>query len=119
VRQCRLCGETKSLAQFRITTGTNRRHVCNECRSLQKAGWDFELSVAEVRRLLAKRQTCEICGKRPVNGRLRIDHDHHTKKVRGVLCSNCNVGLGMFDDDPELLEQAAEYIRERMHDQAN
>jgi hypothetical protein len=116
VRTCRLCKVEKPLAQFRITTGLNRRHVCNECRSLQKAGWDFEISIAEVRTLLISRQTCEICGKRPESiARLRIDHDHLTGKVRGLLCSNCNVGLGMFDDDPELLEQAAEYLREKMH----
>lgn len=39
-----------------------------------------------------------------------IDHDHQTGKVRGLLCYNCNVGLGMLQDSPQLLEKAARYV---------
>ena len=39
------------------------------------------------------------------------DHDHTTKKPRGVLCVNCNVGLGNFKDSPALLEAAIAYLR--------
>ena len=40
-----------------------------------------------------------------------VDHCHVGGEVRGLLCSNCNVGLGMFADNPEALEAAARYIR--------
>ena len=50
---------------------------------------------------------CVICG---VEGNLVVDHDHATEEVRGMLCINCNVGLGHFKDDPFLLEFAAQYI---------
>jgi hypothetical protein len=43
--------------------------------------------------------------------RLAIDHDHESGEVRGLLCHACNVALGLFDDDPELLEAAAGYLR--------
>jgi len=61
---------------------------------------------------------CAICGRpeRLVNGRsgkvhaMAVDHCHSTGKVRQLLCSNCNRGLGLFYDDPDLLFKAARYV---------
>lgn len=39
-----------------------------------------------------------------------IDHDHSTGAVRGILCRRCNVGLGLFRDNPALLVAAAKYL---------
>ena len=58
---------------------------------------------------------CRLCGKldsgRKDKGRLVVDHDHTTGKVRGLLCHPCNVSLGLMNDNPELLERAAQYLR--------
>ena len=40
-----------------------------------------------------------------------IDHDHLTGKVRGMLCRNCNVGIGLFKENPASLENAIKYLR--------
>ena len=40
-----------------------------------------------------------------------VDHDHETTKVRRLLCRLCNSGLGFFRDNPNLLLEAAEYLR--------
>lgn len=54
---------------------------------------------------------CAICERPPKNRLLDVDHDHKTGKLRGLLCMNCNNGLGRFGDNPELLEKAAAYLQ--------
>jgi len=52
---------------------------------------------------------CALCGKS--TNKLHVDHNHKTKIVRKLLCHNCNVGLGHFQEDVLLLEKAIEYLR--------
>lgn len=52
---------------------------------------------------------CAICNQTSKR-RLAIDHCHDRGFVRGLLCSNCNTGLGLFRDSPERLRNAALYI---------
>lgn len=54
---------------------------------------------------------CAICRNQPDWRRLAVDHDHVTGAVRGLLCSQCNTGLGFFKDDPELVQVALCYLR--------
>lgn len=57
---------------------------------------------------------CAICGAtspRKTNKKhFSVDHCHDTGKVRGILCDPCNNGLGRFNDDPQLLRSALEYL---------
>lgn len=59
----------------------------------------------------AQDDLCAIC-KRPPQGktRLSVDHEHKTRKIRGLLCDPCNTGLGMFQDNPDLLAAAITYL---------
>ena len=59
---------------------------------------------------------CAICSNVCLTGRrLAVDHCHESHEVRGLLCTNCNQGLGKFQDSPELLSGAADYLKRRIH----
>lgn len=63
--------------------------------------------------LAAQGGCCAICGTTKPGGRgtFHVDHCHNTGNIRSLLCNRCNNGLGHFNDNPELLEFAANYLR--------
>jgi hypothetical protein len=73
----------------------------------------YSLTVAEWEVLLVQQGGgCAICSAPPkgTKRRFNVDHDHVTGRKRGLLCNNCNMGLGKFKDDPLLLRRAADYV---------
>jgi len=56
---------------------------------------------------------CSICKtpKEELDRTLCIDHNHDTGEIRGMLCSKCNTGLGLFKDNEAYLLEAVEYLR--------
>ncbi|MFE5866619.1 endonuclease VII domain-containing protein [Streptomyces virginiae] len=50
---------------------------------------------------------CCLCLRAPA---VHVDHCHKTGRVRGVLCFNCNVGLGLLKESPDRIRRAAEYL---------
>ena len=53
---------------------------------------------------------CLICQK-IIDMSAAVDHDHETRKIRGILCLGCNTALGNFQDNIQLLKNAIEYLR--------
>lgn len=71
----------------------------------------YSLTVFEYDLLLANQNgCCAICKKAIESKQLSVDHDHVTGKVRGLLCNNCNLGLGNFKDDEKFLLNAVQYL---------
>lgn len=82
----------------------------------RRIGWRRHYGITEdqVRALHeAQEGRCAICGRPDADssGRaLHVDHDHVTGQLRGLLCGNCNHGLGKFGDDPDRIRRAAIYL---------
>lgn len=53
---------------------------------------------------------CAICYTDFAGIKVCVDHDHKTGKVRGLLCVECNHGIGKFKDNPVILRNAAQYL---------
>jgi len=76
----------------------------------------YGLSLAE-KSQMASRQNgrCAICSNLTDLDSLEVDHDHVSGLVRGLLCRECNRGLGHFRDNPDSLDKAAGYIRRSLN----
>jgi Recombination endonuclease VII len=69
----------------------------------------YDMSPEEYQSLLYKQKgCCAICGS--LMDGPRVDHDHQSGKVRGLLCHQCNVVLGLMRENPDRLRNAAEYL---------
>lgn len=101
----------------KYNTSAERRSFYRRRLLMQKHG----LTVEQFDELFARQNNvCAICSSPPgLNPRwkdksairnLKIDHDHETGAVRGLLCHNCNVAIGLLKDSPNLFRRAADYL---------
>ena len=75
----------------------------------------FKLTLEEYKTMLNSQDNCcAICKKHEESSKvsLAVDHCHTTNKIRGLLCSNCNTALGLFNDSKELLQVAILYLED-------
>lgn len=84
----------------------------NKIRGLK---YRFKSDGQELQNLVLNAKTCDLRGKPFIIGDKNrspvIDHDHTTGRVRGILHGLCNIGLGAFEDKPEILQMAAQYLK--------
>lgn len=85
---------------------------CRDCRNgyrseIRRGHYRTMLSDDALKHVITSTFECTICGDETA---LVVDHDHKTNEVRGMICNRCNKGLGLFRDDPELLEFARIYL---------
>lgn len=104
---CRSCVAEK----YKLRKASDpKRHKTNHRYAIIKH--KYGLSRKEVDELLvAQGEACAICNK-AIDLSAHVDHCHSSGRVRGLLCSYCNKGLGLFRDNPEALIRAAQYLKE-------
>lgn len=114
-KRCARCKETRPRADFfanpRATSGLSS--YCRDCQREYMRERNYGLTSAEFGDLLQEQgAACAICCSEEPGGRgdWHVDHCHETGAVRGLLCANCNIGVGYFGDDAERLNAAAGYI---------
>ena len=138
VKVCRQCKVEKASSEFypkryRNVSGEVRSYLNSICKTCFAAGtktWEsknpdkrraitrnyrrkkmFGIDSAEYLRMNERQNfACAICGSADGKRRLDIDHCHSSGRIRELLCTNCNNGLGRFQDSADLLRKAADYI---------
>lgn len=108
------CGRIKEVSFVSLKNGKSKG--CLKCARGTRSSireirlHHYGLTEAELDSLILKQDgRCSICLR---EAPLVIDHDHSTNDIRGLICANCNVGLGMFNDSPERLERALQYLNQ-------
>ena len=113
---CSSCDTRKPLSEFHFNLVTNLPlYQCKECSKWDKRAKAYGISREGYEELLKKQGGLCVCCRKPRTGTasypdLVVDHDHATGAVRGLLCPECNKGLGAFQDSKEALEGAIRYL---------
>lgn len=132
---CRSCTALKSREKYRRNKDAilTRNRVWREANrerdlSLKKARYtrnkdeaarlgrinrlkQYGLTESDYQALLESQDgVCAICGIAPTSKCLAVDHDHSTGTVRGLLCGNCNRGIGYLGDNLAVILSAARYL---------
>jgi hypothetical protein len=114
---CRDCKEEKPIEQFSVNRKfyredlpekhyAIRRPACDSCRNKklkigkEKKFWHRPINL-----------TCPICHDEVLGSYARLDHNHHTGKIRGWICDNCNTAIGKLKESSEVIQRAMEWIK--------
>ena len=137
MKKCTCCGQYKREIDFKkdSRTKTGLASICKKCAAVksklfykentpeydavkrrEKIVKVYGLTLDDYDEMYEQQEgRCKICGieeKYVSKQRFHIDHCHETGRVRGLLCSKCNKGLGLFKDNANFLREAAKYIED-------
>ena len=138
MKVCRTCGLYAPLSEFYANSHSSdgTTNQCKPCARAARRQYGAEhpdrITIANMKcvsgctpelyaaMLAAQEGGCAVCGTTAPGGRGRfhVDHDHTCcpgakscgKCIRGLLCNNCNVGLGHFRDDPSIMVAGIAYL---------
>ncbi len=109
-KYCPDCNTVKPLHKFSKNRARTDGHQnkCKSCYRVYQMAHRYGVSTQKYKALVEHHQgRCGICnGEKP----LVIDHNHSTGKIRGLLCNDCNTGIGLLGDSVENLRAAEGYL---------
>lgn len=130
LKTCKVCGIEKNISDF--YTG---RKDCKSCKNAAARQWRkdnpenverhlvrmrertkerrYGITQHQFNQMLADQENmCKICGNEFTSTKhTHIDHCHITNKVRGLLCNGCNMALGQFNDNTDIMDSAIKYLQ--------
>lgn len=126
---CNVCGVEKNISDF-----YNGRNKCKDCTNAaaRKIRIDEPERYAKYKKrhneylkekrygitqdqfnkmLVDQNNMCKICGNKFKSTKdTHIDHCHNSNVVRGILCNSCNMALGQFNDNTDIMDKAIKYL---------
>jgi hypothetical protein len=103
---CIKCLEVVPMVKFGHSSNkhSGRCNTCNPCKRKQEKVLDKLKMIYPA----PKEAECPIC--KTFTDDLVVDHIHATNEFRGHICNRCNIALGIFKDDYNILQNAVEYL---------
>lgn len=133
MKKCTKCNKLKKYEDFNRASKRKdgRREQCRKCEQAYRLSPEvkqmryerdllkkYNLTLNDYNAMFSEQKgCCRICKAHQMNFErpLCVDHNHETGEVRGLLCDKCNRALGLFNDNPALLEEALAYLKEEGH----
>jgi hypothetical protein len=127
MKKCRHCKETKSISDF-SRNKSYRDGYFSTCKACRKSKYpttlkqkqqayerqikrNYGITVDDYEKMyLAQNGLCAGCSQPNAGSKFHIDHCHASGKVRGLLCANCNIALGLLNDSIKTLSRLIEYL---------
>jgi len=137
MKTCSKCKEEKNINDFPIKGKGKLHSWCKKCKQKQRKQYQKEnpdivkkqtrktklksnygITVNDLEKMYANQEgKCKICDRfisieinAPTNIRAHVDHNHKNLAVRSLLCSFCNTGIGLFNEDVQVLQKAIDYL---------
>ena len=113
MKDCKKCNKLKPLNEFHKHKGRKLgvTELCKVCRNIDVVEKRYNLEEGQLQKLKTKQgNKCAICNNPQKGKSLSVDHCHKTGKNRGLLCNNCNNGLGRFKDNVVYLRNVINYL---------